>query len=318
MTRKTEVEGVKYLSPGQWKELQSVVSHPGAQVPLSVVGCTGLERSEFLHLHSDWIDWHSDQPEDPDVPIIHLPDSEECRRGKIPRGSGTEMTVVSRDSPCPNCRESRTDGQYRTTRHSTATRNIPVPDPKAINILEWWFSRFNTIPWNSSYKTLRSESERVIGRKIGHSGLRTTFAARAANNGLKPTEIASFLGISPKTMKHPEQPYKKIIVEHADCEYFSRKDTLSFQDYLEGLHELGTASNKEISRLMDRSIDQVNSKLSWMEKEGLTEDINDAPVGSKQMWKPLAPASTLLECREGCNDSFDTRQGRSVHETIAH
>lgn len=318
MSWEIELEGIQHLTPEQWEELQSIVTHPGAQVPLSIVGCTGLQKSEFLHLNSDWIDWHSDRPEDPDVPIIHIPNSEECRRRKIPRGSGTEMTVVDRDGPCPNCKENTTDGYYHTDRHETATKNIPVPDPKAIQVLEWWFKKYDTIPWNGSYRTLGNEVGRILGRKISHTGLRRTFAARAAKNGLQPDEIASFLGISPTAMENTRLPYKQIVIEYGDYQYFGDKKQLTFQDYLNVLHKIGPASSKEISYALDRTVGAVNGKLSWMEKEHLVRDINNAPVGSKQMWKPTAPVDTLLECREGCNESFSTVQGRSLHETKAH
>lgn len=207
---------------------------------------------------------------------------------------------------------------YHTDRHETATKNIPVPDPKAIQVLEWWFKKYDTIPWNGSYRTLGNEVGRILGRKISHTGLRRTFAARAAKNGLQPDEIASFLGISPTAMENTRLPYKQIVIEYGDYQYFGDKKQLTFQDYLSVLHKIGPASSKEISYALDRTVGAVNGKLSWMEKEHLVRDINNAPVGSKQMWKPTAPVDTLLECREGCNESFSTVQGRSLHETKAH
>jgi hypothetical protein len=316
--------GDTLLLPSEWRSLVEKTTRPGAWVPLTVVGGTGLHRTEFFHLHEDWIEWPGDRPDEPSNPLIRIPEEEDCRRKKVPQGHNSDVDTIERDEPCDICQSNVSPGdgldqKFRTRRREGVSRLVPVVDKDAADALTWWFKQHDTIPWQNGYTVLNTIAKEHLDRseRINHTALRRTFVARAAKMDLDLDLIADSVGVHSRELKEKGKPFTIIAKQFGDYNHVSYTQR-SFQDYLMVLHTIGPASQGEIADALDLTYSGVRVQMRTLKEEGFIDKVGETSRGAP-IWKAVAPPDTELECRNpDCKMSFDSTRGRGIHESMVH
>ena len=216
-----------HLSSDELVTLQNKDLPLAAELPLNIIPATGLSPPEYLHLHRDWITFSGDSDDDPDYPVIRIPEEEKCRRQRQIPGNTTELHgFKERDKPCAACRGRSKASKFIRNRPEKMS-TIVVVDDEAADLVEWWFSQIDTIPWHRRQTALKRVCREHIGREITLLSLRHTFAARAAAMGITKSMILSQLGV-----QSPSARLEKIILKHDKGEL---REYTTFNQYLEFL-----------------------------------------------------------------------------------
>lgn len=303
------------LTPEELNTLQKSAATAATTVPVTVVPSSGLQPAEFLHLHNDWIEWPSDEHDSPDNLIIHIPPSEECRRSKLPHGGWPNPTdTVERDGPCGSCRQNPEKKFQAPHREPTEYSTVIVPDEEAQQVLDWWFSRYDTIPWDGRLHQLNRLAEEEIGRRVTLNGLQNTYVARAASMGFGLNMIKQQIGYQ----SVPQGRLRRVLREYGG---FFDYEQLSIHDYLTALDREGPITPTELGDKVGRAKGTVQKKLNRLAKEGMVEKVTDSkPVaGGEATWVNTVPPNTKLICTyEGCDREFSGFVGRSQHEQKIH
>jgi hypothetical protein len=316
-------DGSTLLHPEQWRSLMDVTTRPATRIPLAIVGGTGIWGTEFLHLHEDWIEWPGERPDEPSNPIIRIPENEECRRKEVPQGHNSSVDIIERDQPCQTCRSNSQSNdlrsRFRSPRGESTPNIVPVVDEEAINALKWWFNQYDTIPWHHNYNVLNTEARQHLDRseKINHTSLRRTFVARATKMGLDLDLIADSLGVRSRQLKEKGRPFTIIAKQFGDYEHVSYTHR-NFQDYLMVLHTIGPASTSQIADALGLTYKAVQERMPVLAEMGFMKEVGNTDHGGS-LWEAIVSPDTELKCRDTqCERTFDTRRGRSTHETVVH
>lgn len=302
------------LSPGQLETLRDSVVKPSSKVPINIVAGTGLYPNEFVHLHYDWIEF-SKSGDKKDHPVIRIPDNEPCRRKKVERGRKNLGEFGERDQPCIFCRHRGDEDQFNAIHRSDRNRTITVVDSYAAEMLEWWFKRFNTIPWGmNSHPRHRAAAVEIIDRPVNLTGLRHTFAARAGAMGLGQSTIIDYLGLN------REYPTNRIyqILQKASLEgddYDGWRKQRSFRSYLSLLDSNKPLTVREIADEFSVSKNTVRTLMRKYEHHELVVCTQvDPKQHGKKKWTNIAKPDTLLECpSDNCEEQFHSLYEKSRH-----
>lgn len=310
------------LSSDELTKLRESASKPSVRLPVAIVPATGLYPPEFLHLHPDWITFASDQ-KSLEHHTITIPDEEPCRRQKAVFGSESggllNTKFRERDQPCSYC-TSHGGEQYFTAPHrDDSNRTITVTDDHAAELLKWWFTNFDTIPWEYRTSRLRRASLHVIDRPVNLTGLRLTFAARAAAMGLDQDVIMDYMGVN---SDFPTERLYRILFKHS-AKGPNPDDSLNrrtHHSYLALLDAHGPLSVREIADEFDIQRVSARETMNKYERIGLVEKTQEWMNGVQPaLWTNTVESGTPIKCEhEGCDKEFYSLEKRSKHTTKQH
>lgn len=289
-----------HLSPDELKTLQNKDIPPAAELPLAIIPATGLSPPEYLHLHRDWITFGGDSDSDLDSPIIRIPEEEQCRRQRQKPGNTSRLDgFVERGKPCVACRNRSKASKFIRNRPEEMS-TVVVVDDEAADLVEWWFSKVDTIPWHRRQTALKRVCREYIGREITLLSLRHTFAARAATMGIDKSTILSQLGV-----QSPSYRLKEII---SNYDKGKLRGYTTFNQYLEFLELNGPATPDEIADYFDFAPGTVNRKMSQLQEFGLVIIKRESKTGydgHQRLWDNNAVPPTTIQCPEdGCPEEF--------------
>lgn len=311
------------LLPDELAKLRETASKPSVKLPVAIVPATGLWPPEFAHLHSDWITFASDQNA-LEHHTITIPDESPCRRQKAVYGSksGGLMNTKfrERDRPCDYCRNHGGEQYFTASHRDDSNRTITVTDEHAAEILKWWFTKFDTLPWKyASNSRLRRAALHILDRPINLTGLRHTFAARAAAMGLDLDVVMDYMGINGD---YPTGRLYRILIEHS-AKGANPDDILNqrtYHSYLSLLEDHGPLSAREIADHFDIRKTSARRTINKYEGVGLVEKTQEWINGVQpSLWTNIVEPGTPVECKhEGCGKEFYSLERRSKHTTNQH
>lgn len=302
------------LLPKELETLEQEATTAATIIPVTVVPSTGLQPAEFLHLHTDWIEWPSSRADAPDNVVIHIPSSEECRRSKIPQGSRQAMRIMDRTEPCESCKQNDKEIFHAPHRETDGYSPILVPDKRAQEILEWWFSQYDTIPWDGRIQKLDRLAKKEIGRRVTLLGLRNTYVAQAASMGFDLDEIKRQIGYQ----SIPQGRLRRVLREHGD---FFDYEQLVISDYLTVLDKKGPITPSQIADHLGRTKSTVMKKLNKLAEEEMVKKTTEStPIeGEQSTWVTTVPPDSSLVCtHDGCEREFTCFVGRGIHQSKTH
>lgn len=311
------------LLPDELAKLREAASKPSVRLPVAIVPATGLWPPEFAHLHSDWITFASDQ-KGLEYHTITIPDEDPCRRKKAVYGSesgGLMNTKFNkRDQPCDYCTAHGGEGYFTAPHRDDSNRTITITDEHAAELLKWWFTKFDTVPWGYIRDSrLRRVALHILDRPINLTGLRHTFAARAAAMGLDLDVVMDYMGINGD---YPTSRLYQILVEHS-AKGANPDDILNqrtYHSYLTLLNDHGPLAAREIADHFDIRKSSARRTISKYEKIGLAERTQESIRGVQPtLWTNTVEPGTPVECEhEGCDKEFYSLERRSKHTTNQH
>lgn len=169
-----------------------------------IVPHSGLTRSEFTHLHRDWLTYRTDDESDsisetvsPDSIILTVPEESPCVGTlKIEQDSGRLTEFVERDEPCAICQP---DEVWEPENRSRANRRILIRADSAVDTMYWWFQKYDTLPFSPSPSI--SRLVRMIGNEAGLSrdlsfmSLRRTYGVLLIARGADREMVSEWLGV---------------------------------------------------------------------------------------------------------------------------
>jgi hypothetical protein len=311
----------KPLSSKQLETLRESAVKPAVQVPVGIIPGTGLYPNEFAHLHRDWIEFSKNKDKQ-DNPIIRIPDNGPCRRRKKPSGAeGSKFLgkVVERDQPCAYCQGRSDEDHFEATHRNDTNRTLPVVDPHAAEILQWWFSRFETIPWLLMYTPRhRKVAKEIIGRPVSLTGLRHTFAARAAAMGLNQDTIKDYLGLSSDYSGGSIFPIlQRASLRGNNPDGWRKRRT--FRTYLSLLDSNEPLTAREIAEELNIKPRTVRRLMNKYERLELVKQTEKGDQHGTLKWTNTAEPDILLECpHSDCNKEFYALHPRSRHQSREH
>ncbi len=298
------------LSPSELQQLRESASKPAELLPLAVVPATGLHPKEFLHLHSSWIEWPSNNEASPNFPLIRIPlEPQPCRRKKFV--SKSTLKLISRDRPCESCREG--DDIFHANSRSEENNVVSVVDEFAHDQMKWWFRRFDTVPWSTGLNSLNRLANESIERdcRVTLRGLRYTFAVRAAKMGINVETITNQMGQNVITQRLRDLLHKH--GEHIDL----KRSTV--RDYLILLNNNKSMSISEIAKALGKSYEASLSFMNQLATEGLVQQVRESSGPKPALWTNKVPPDTELVCQyPRCDRTFNTFNGRGIHESSKH
>lgn len=318
------VEGAEEpLSPEQLAALQELAAKPSVVLPVRIVPATGLYPHEFAHIHRDWIEFATNN-NSINYHTITIPDREPCRRKKAKYGSSSggllNTGFTSRDQPCAYCQKRGDEDCFTAPHRNDSNRTIPITDKKASEILKWWFSKFETIPWQYAHESrLRKVAMQIIKRPVNLTGLRLTFAARAAVMGIEQDTVLDFMGINGN---YPTSRLYQIFTEYSamgvDPDGILKQRT--YHSYLQLLSSEGPLAIKEIAEHFNTCVSTPNRLMNKYEKLGLVKKTQEWINGVQPaLWINAVEPGTPVVCgHNGCNEKFMNLKKKTQHERTNH
>lgn len=311
------------LLPDELAKLSESASKPSVKLPVAIVPATGLWPPEFTHIHSDWITFASEQ-NSLKHHTITIPDEERCRRQKAVYGaeSGGLMNTNfrERDQPCDYCTAHGGEQYFTAPHRNDSNRTIAVTDEHAAELLKWWFTKFDTVPWQYAHDPrLRRVALHIIDRPINLTGLRHTFAARAAAMGLDLDIVMDYMGIN---SDYPSDRLYRILFEHSG-KGANPDDILNrrtYHSYLALLNNHGPLAVRGIADHFDIQKTSARGRINKYEGIGLVEKTQEWINGIQPaLWINTVEPGTPVECgHEECDKEFYSLDRRSKHTTNKH
>jgi len=197
---------------------------------------------------------------------------------------------------------------------------VPVPDPKAVEELRYWFREYDTIPWEKNLYRLNTVAKDVIGREVSATDLKYVFPRRAAKMGFTGDEIRSIMGVKAGARSDEGNTINQMVRKHNP----SKANQLTYRQYLACLDCYGPITATEIMEITDKTKAPVNTMLRKMNEEGYVEKVGKQKAESYEgnypfLWDNRVAEDTLLECKkESCSDKFGSFRGRSLHTSTQH
>lgn len=258
------------LSPDQLDAVIEAASNLSYRHRLisGIVPYTGLTRSEFCHLRSEWVDafptW-----DDPDYLMIHVPEISKCVGTCRVKPSGRD--VERQDDPCCRCRP---DGLWTPLagRGKSRERSIRVEAGTAIKKLLLRVRSQGSLPFTPSsnfYKWLDELAGTAgLSRRFGFKALRRTYGTILIRNGFDSDLVADLMGYS---HKYKTRPLFEAIDESPDWDEGSNPPSISRRDLIIELQRLAENLDRrpyvrDIEKYSDYSF-----KPFWSEFGGLGE-----------------------------------------------
>ena len=204
---KTGVGGGKFwpLSPGQiedFHEAATELNDPKAELTGLTLLYSGLRNAEFHHMRDDWLEYSAQGQ----LRIV-VPKEAICTggAGQTGKNNADGANLHQRGQPCSRCRASTpnwvsgSDDMWHPKSDAGGGRVIPIPEPDAVDILEWWFETNNAVPM--LHKGVNSRIERIaekagIERDVTAHDLRDTYGTTLARREFDRWKIKDLLGHS--------------------------------------------------------------------------------------------------------------------------
>lgn len=186
------------LSQSQLRECReaAVKTRYGAKFVFDVIPFTGLRKSEFLHLRTDWIIWgDGDALNTERVDVIDIPPEAECRHITW---KANPPETEPKPGPCKLCQDA---GRERWKSHGeTPVRQVPVFQSDTQRELRRWFRDlgYDAVPWDPrGLNRLIDDTvaKTNLDREVKPMDLTVTFILIAAERGnFTREEIAEMAG----------------------------------------------------------------------------------------------------------------------------
>lgn len=228
---KTEPSSTDPLTLDQLKKVKKAASRLSFRHRLiaQIVPHSGVTRSEFIHLHRNWLTYRFDDDSvgalrmsSPDSIVLDVPAESPCV-GTLKReqGGSKPTAFTERDEPCRDCRPAEV---WEPENDRRANRRILIRADSAVDTMYWWFNQYDTLPLSPGGSTSRLvreiREEAGLSRDLVFTSLRRTYGVLLIAHGADREMVSEWMGVENryKTMEPLYSTLGKPVPETGEVE----------------------------------------------------------------------------------------------------